>query len=154
MLALRGSKEPLGVHRKNVHPRFDEGRHRGTRLLQQSWELIDKMKKCLVRNEQEYVELFKNFDLTDAEDFLGVEFAFNDGTYHSDFWTSVQPINESQNVVRTIYRKNDYANFPEDYPCLVLLANDRSFDRNGNVAFQMLDFVYIGDFDEENDDER
>jgi hypothetical protein len=34
------------------------------------------MNKHLIRNEQEYVELFEDFDLTHAERFLNVEFAF------------------------------------------------------------------------------
>ena len=39
------------------------------------------MNKYLVKNEKQYVALFKDFDIYDAEDFLGVEFAYADGTY-------------------------------------------------------------------------
>jgi hypothetical protein len=103
------------------------------------------MDKFLVNSEEEYVALFSDFELNDAEDFLGVEFAFVDGTYQSDLSID-NDIDESQSVSRAIYRKTDWSVFPEEYPCLVLLANERGFDRVGDIFFKMLDFVYLKDF--------
>jgi hypothetical protein len=103
------------------------------------------MNKHLINSEQEYITLFKGFEVYDAEDFLGVEFAFVDGKYQSDQSIDYY-VDELQSVSRTIYRKTDYSVFPEEYPCLVLLANERDSDRFGPTAFKMLDFVYIKDF--------
>ena len=103
------------------------------------------MNKHLVTCEKEYVNLFKDFELEDAEEFLGVEFAYQDGTYQSDMSDSVD-INENQDIDFNTYRKRDDSEFPEEYPCLVLLANERDWDRQGNIAFKMLDFVYLKDF--------
>jgi hypothetical protein len=98
------------------------------------------MDKLLVNSEQEYMDLFSEFDLYEAEKFMGVEFAFEDGTYQDN------TDDESQNVSKTIYRKRDYNNFPESYPCIVLLANDKDFDRTGTLTLQILEFIYPADF--------
>lgn len=103
------------------------------------------MNKHLVNSEEEYVALFNDFELNDAEDFLGVEFAFEDGIYQSDIWKD-DSIDEDQEVSRTVYRKTADANFPKKYPCLVLLANEDDFDRTGPTSFKMLEFVYLKDF--------
>lgn len=103
------------------------------------------MNKNLVSNEQEYMKLFDDFELMDAESFLQVEFAYQDGTYQSDLFKSIE-VNEDQEVDRKTYRKNEGSVFPEEYPCVVLLANQNDWDRTGNLAFKMLDFVYLKDF--------
>lgn len=106
------------------------------------------MNKHLVNNESEFMALFDEFDLEDAEDFLGIEFAYEDGAYQSD---DNEPDIETS---RTIYRDRfDYEGdslkqFPNHYPCLVLLANDKDFDRTGNISFKMMEFIYKEDFKE------
>ena len=102
------------------------------------------MDKILVNSEQEFVALFKDYDLSEAESFLGVQFAYTDGTYQED---DPEGFKETMHVSREIYKKyEEDANFPETYPCLVLLANEHSFDRTGSVGFQMLEFIYPKDF--------
>lgn len=103
------------------------------------------MNKHLVRTEEEYIRLFKDFELNDAEDFLGVEFAYADGSYQSDMWNGLE-VNENQSVDYNTYRKLDINNFPQFYPCIVLLANEKDWDRTGNIYFKMLEFVYPEDF--------
>jgi hypothetical protein len=98
------------------------------------------MEKYCVHSEKEYVDLFRNYDLNDAEDFLGVEFAYSDGSYQDE--TS----DENQEITFDVFRKTECSTFPDSYPCVVLLANDQDFDRFGSVRFKMLDFVYPGDF--------
>ena len=110
------------------------------------------MDKHLVNNEQEFMSLFADFDLQEAERFLGIEFAYVDGTFQSDYWKGIQ-VNEDQEVDRNVYRKCSFSMFkdidlcfPQEYPCLVLLANDKDFDRTGELAFIMLEFIYPKDF--------
>lgn len=98
------------------------------------------MNKHLVSNEDEYILLFKDFELQDAEEFLGVEFAFEDGSYPDN------TTDESQNASTTIYRKLTDQNFPKSYPCIVLLCHEKDFDRTGPSEFQFLEFVYLEDF--------
>lgn len=104
------------------------------------------MNKFLVHNESEYLKLFNSFELHDKERFLGVEFAFEDGTYPSDS-DDDDDDDDDKEVSEVIFRKFGDACFPEHYPCVVLLANERSFDRTGDVCFEMLDFVYLSDFE-------
>lgn len=99
------------------------------------------MNKHLVHSEEEYIALFDEYDLNDAEVFLRVEFAFVDGTY-----VDLVNGNDDQEVDRKTFRKNEESVFPDSYPCLVLLANEKSFDRIGNTTFKFLDFVYLSDF--------
>lgn len=101
------------------------------------------MNKFLVNDEKEFVALFKDFELYVAEDFLGVQFAYTNGVFSDDDEACEH---ELLDVSREVYRKHEEANFPEEYPCLVLLANDKSFDRTGSIGFKMLDFVYLKDF--------
>lgn len=102
------------------------------------------MDKHLVQCDEEYVALFKDMELQDAENMLGVEFAFADGTYDEGDGTKT--------VSRTMYRKRSYknagdlSNFPKEYPCVVLLTNEKGFDRLGDLHIQVLEFAYISDF--------
>lgn len=98
--------------------------------------------KHLVTTEAEYVELFAEYTLEEAEDFLGVEFANEDGTFPTDDEDS------DQEASKTIYRKLEGSQFPESYPCLVLLANDNDFDRTGALSFKLVFFVYPEDFNQ------
>lgn len=121
------------------------------------------MERFLVQNENEFVALFsdpKKFDINDAEDFLGVEFAYVDGTYQSDMW-KIGPdgkeiiINEDQDIDRKVWRQvkaidarwsaEEPAQFPTQYPCLVLLANEKGSDRLGKFQFKLLEFVYLSE---------
>ncbi len=98
------------------------------------------MNKHLVLSEKEYLDLFKDWDIIDAENVLGVQFAFKDGSYDEGDGT--------KEVSRSIYRNlSDYAsNFPKHYPCVVILVNDKSWDRVGNLHVQFVEFVYTSDF--------
>ena len=98
------------------------------------------MDKFLVNSEQEYIDLFSDFDLYEAERFMGAEFAFEDGTYQDN------TKDESQNVSKTIYRKREENYFPVLYPCVVILANDKDFDRTGHTCLKILEFIYPTDF--------
>ena len=101
------------------------------------------MNKYLVHNEQEYVNLFRDFDLEDAERFLGCMFAYVDGTYpdsyeEDDEDEEVRFLNQEQDVDRSTYRKENGCSFPTEYPCAVLLANEHTFDRTGPIGFEFL----------------
>jgi hypothetical protein len=98
------------------------------------------MDKFSVRNEEEYVKLFRNFDMNDAESFMGIEFAFLDGTYPDN------TEDENQDVSRDVFRKLDESYFPDSYPCVVLMAHEKDFDRHGSTEFRCLEFVYLVDF--------
>lgn len=105
------------------------------------------MDKHLVHNEAEYVKLFEDFELNDAERLLGVEFAYEDGTYQRDFtFDGTNPDNEDQDVDMTKYRKGPDANFPDEYPCVVVMHVEESFDRMGDVRIEFMEFVYAKDF--------
>lgn len=103
------------------------------------------MNKHLVKLEKEYMQLFEDFELNDAEKFLNVEFGYVDGTFQSDIRKG-KNINEDQDVDRNIYRKNKKSVFPKEYPCIVLLSNEHTSDRLGKIHFMILDFVYKKDF--------
>ena len=95
------------------------------------------------------MKLFESFDLVDAEDFLGVTFAYSDGKYPPHPGElNYNDIDESLPVDRNMYRKDTNSNFPKEYPCLVLLENTKTFDRTGTVKFEFLEFVYLSDFKE------
>jgi hypothetical protein len=102
----------------------------------------------LVNSEAEYLALFREWDVEDAERFLDVEFAYSDGSFQS--LTGDRDLS----VDMTVYRRREpveeddglSTTFPSSYPCLVLLANDQDFDRTGPTSFEMLHFVYPSDF--------
>ena len=84
------------------------------------------MNKHLVKSEEEYVKLFEDFSLNDAEDFLGVEFALPDGRFYSDVGDDDRDGSlAAQECSRTVYRKNSEDQFPVGYPCVVLLENEK-----------------------------
>lgn len=103
--------------------------------------------KHLVKSESEFLDLFKDWDLVDVEDVVGLEFAFMDGKFHSDMCDENVDFDEEQDVDRQIYRKYEENNFPESYPVLVLLQNDDDFDRMGRIQHQTLLLVYPSDFE-------
>jgi hypothetical protein len=103
------------------------------------------MNKNLVNSEKEFMKLFSKFHCEDLEEFLEIEFAFKDGKYQSDLWRD-DTIDEDQDIDLAVYRKRSEDFFPDHYPCLVLWASEKSFDRTGSVEFQMLEFVYREDF--------
>ena len=103
--------------------------------------------KHLVKSESEFLDLFKDWDLVDIEDVVGLEFAFKDGKFHSDMCAEDVDFDEEQDVDRQIYRKYEENNFPESYPVLILLQNDDDFDRMGKIRHQTLLLVYPSDFE-------
>lgn len=102
------------------------------------------MNKNLVNSELEYMELFYNFDsdYQKIEKILNIEFAFEDGSFSSDYNT----VNENQNIDIYKYRKNEDSTFPAKYPCVVVHCFETDYDRYGKMEFEFLDFVYLGDF--------
>lgn len=114
------------------------------------------MQKNLVTNEAEYVKLFEKLveleelEIHDVERLLGIEFAYADGTYQSDFKFSeangIQSDNEDQDVDLKRYRIVSDGGFPEQYPCCVVMHIENTFDRYGNVALEFIEFVYLSDF--------
>lgn len=108
------------------------------------------MKKVLVNNEKEFMEIFHSNDETldsidEIENLLGVEFAYEDGSFRSDW--AFQEINEDQEIDLNNFRKQElWCNFPESYPCLVVHWFENDFDRLGNVKFRVMEFVYPSDF--------
>ena len=101
------------------------------------------MEKCLVNSDKEFINLFSEFETYEAEEFLGVEFGLTDGTFPSDDLLCEK---EDLDIDFQFYRKEVDSNFPESYPCLVLLANDKDHDRIGKIEFKMLEFIYPSDF--------
>lgn len=100
----------------------------------------------LVNSEEEFMAIFK--DEEDIETLLGIEYAYVDGTFQSDFtFDGTNEDNEDQDV-GDVYRKEEYAYFPESYPCLVLFLNYEDYDRNGKVQIRDLEFVYSHEFKE------
>lgn len=105
------------------------------------------MNKYLINSEAEYIALFESYDLEDAEEFLDVEFAMLDGSYYSDVGdTDLDGKIAALGVSKSVYRKRSEEQFPEEYPCVVLLENSKTFDRTGNVHFKHLSFIYLSDF--------
>ncbi len=103
------------------------------------------MQKILVRNEKEFLALFKDWEFTEVEKFLDIEFPFADGTYHSD---DAEDMDEDQPVDYKSgkHRKNEDACFPQHYPAVVLMIHDKDYDRHGTIEVQVLEFVYRKDF--------
>jgi hypothetical protein len=97
------------------------------------------MNKKLVFSEVEFFNIFK--DLEDVEEFLGIEFAYKDGSYEDGNYD-----NENQEIDDTVYRKLEYNMFPNSYPCIVIYFHEDYFDRMGDVSTRLLDFVYPADF--------
>jgi len=110
------------------------------------------IKKYIVNDEQEYIQIFEEMikrDYNDVERFIDIEFPFTDGNYQSDSSTDLS-ISELLAVDTTKYRKREGASvtFPSEYPCIVLFAYDDDYDRTGSTHFEMLEFVYLSDFDQ------
>lgn len=103
--------------------------------------------KHLVKSESEFLDLFKDWDLVDVENVVGLEFAFEDGKFDSDMRDEDVDFDEEQDVNRQIYRKYEENNFPESYPVLVLLQNDDDFDSMDRIRHQTLLLVYPSDFE-------
>ena len=106
--------------------------------------------KFLVHDEQEFMGIFDSEeDFNFIEVHLGIEFAFEDGTYQSDICDD-NNIDESQDIRRDLYKKRDDALFPSTYPCLVIYNHGNvddhviSFKEN---SVDVLLFIYPEDFE-------
>lgn len=107
------------------------------------------MDKTLISSEKDYINFFIEHDIDfsydEIESLLGIEFAFEDGTFHSDMFNGVN-VDEDQDINPDVYRKREDCLFPESYPCIMVHCIDNDHDRFGKVAFRMFDFVYPKDF--------
>lgn len=103
--------------------------------------------KHLVKSESEFLDLFKDWELEDVEEVVGLEFAFKDGRFQTDLCYEDVDFDEEQDIDRQNYRKYEENNFPESYPAIVLLQNDDDFDRMGRIRHQTLLLVYPSDFE-------
>ena len=112
------------------------------------------MHKNLVHSDKEFVEVFTSkitgrsmgfmgqiWEFMDVEELIGIEFAYTDGKYQDN-----PSVDETLDVSLKIWRKKQGARFPKEYPCMVVWANERSFDRTGSTAMQALEYVYKKDF--------
>jgi len=102
------------------------------------------MDKRLVHSDAEYLALFSDLEWSEVEVLLGIEFALSDGRYHSQIAPEDEP--EDLSVSETVYRKLAHADFPDHYPCLVLMWLQDTFDRLGSVKFRILEHIYEEDF--------
>lgn len=105
------------------------------------------MDKTLVNNQEEYMNIFHATDMSldEIENILGIEFAFVDGKFRSN-WMNDASIDEDQDLDLNNFKKHEDAVFPESYPCLVVHWIENNFDRFGKVNFRMIEFVYPSDF--------
>jgi len=100
----------------------------------------------LVKNQNEFMDIFSDTDWQEVEDILNIEFAMSNGMYHDDpdYDEDTMGLEGSD----TIFRESAVfePNFPESYPCVVLYENDKGFDRSGDFQVRYLHFVYPSDF--------
>lgn len=107
------------------------------------------MNKTLISSEEEYIRFLVNQDsISDdyIESLVGIEFAFEDGTFRDD-WVKGVEINEEQDINHNVYRKHEGCLFPEHYPCVMVHRIEDDYDCFGKVKFVMFYFVYPSDFD-------
>jgi hypothetical protein len=93
--------------------------------------------KHLVRDESEFLALFKGWELDDIETLLGVEFAFTDGTFYSDHHED-EDYEDSRQIDYSKYRKDEAANFPVSYPAIATLLQ--------GTSLKAMMLVYPSDF--------
>lgn len=110
------------------------------------------MKKLLLTFEKQYVDfIVENFSKTNIEhieEFLGCTFAYSDGQFIKDENGDLNTnANESLPIDCNNYRKYEDNNFPESYPCVMLYHFEKTFDRIGDVEFEICEFVYPKDFE-------
>lgn len=96
--------------------------------------------KHLVRDESEFLALFKDWELDDIETLLGVEFAFTDGTFYSDHYEDGD-YEDSRTIDYSKYRKDEAARFPVSYPAIVTLLQGTSL-----ISSKAMMLVYPSDF--------
>lgn len=91
------------------------------------------LKKYLVSSEEEYISIFKDWDLQEIEKFINITYGDEDDENFNyddeDIWN---------------YTKNIDSEFPEKYPCIVILCKDHSFYRT-TLDVEILDFLYLDD---------
>lgn len=112
-------------------------------------EFEPKTTKFLVQNEKEFMAIFADEierEFQDVQELLGIEFATIHGHYY-DLPGWVDEIDDGAEIDPCTYRKfEEYARFPEQYPCVVYLINDKSDHRGAPLTVQILDFIYLTDF--------
>jgi hypothetical protein len=109
------------------------------------------MEKKLLRSEKDLIKFFIRelgcFDI--VEEVLRIEFAFEDGTYHSNPPESIKDTDEeeeweAQETSTEVFKTNDYSILPEKYPCVVLFAGEIDYKEMFNEA---VEYVYLKDFE-------
>lgn len=117
--------------------------------------MIDIHKEVLVNNDAEYVQLFSylaDFSPEKYENAIGVEFPYTNGMYQTDLDDSdltdeqLDEI-ESLDVDFTTFRKTEYHNFPESYPCVVCLWHVKGWSRAGDEEIFNIHVVYPSHFE-------
>lgn len=99
------------------------------------------MKQTLVKNEQEFMSIFKDDYFEDVEKLLNIQYAYADGQFPDDL-----NCDESLPLAKSIYRKIDNIDFPERYPCVVISCIEDDFNGFGPIKIRILRFVYLKDF--------
>lgn len=110
--------------------------------------------KTLCKNLDEVVKNFVDSKLSYEEIsyLVGIDFAFEDGTYLSDGHHSEEDSEEykawyEQECDDSKFRVNDEDSLPESYPVLVLHEIEDTFDRTGPVKIRIIEYVYLSDFE-------
>jgi len=91
-----------------------------------------------------FIQEFGEDKFQKIEEFLGIEFAFEDGTWFS--WDDVDSVDEDQPIRYDLWKHREETSLPEQYPCLVVYSFTDSFDRLGNYEIYMFEYVYLTDF--------
>lgn len=103
------------------------------------------MIKKLVHSSQELIDyLLKDlyFEVHEVESVLGVEFPFENGSYHSSFFEG-EAVDESQKVDTSNFRvaENDYmTGLPKQFPAVVVIEK---FGNGRGDDFNYLEMMYI-----------
>lgn len=114
------------------------------------------MKRKIVHSESEFVQYLvklcnrNRIGVAEMEGIIGVEFAFQDGTYVSD----EDKLPEGTDVSRwseqpcdfTKYRKTKTVKFPKTYPTMLLAWVEDDCDRGGPVGIRLVEFVELAEF--------
>lgn len=107
------------------------------------------MNKTLFNSSAEVVKFFcKTFedDYEKIENLLGIEFAYEDGTYRSDY--SIDELTEEieDQELSDTWRDTYRSEIPAFFPTLMVHLFEDGFDRVGNFEICLFEFVQLSDF--------
>lgn len=107
--------------------------------------------KHLCYSPKEVVNIWREAAVEDVENLFGIEFAFSDGSYPSDFDWDTTDIDDGQDVDRDTFKRTEDCLLPKKYPCIVVRFEMNTHDRFGAVRVDDFDVVYIDDFSPESE---